>query len=180
MTERRSVEIAELGNRELGRCERKAEVGVGELRAQPLAAGKDDRAVVEGQFGRVVDGLPIRVTRQFRIEVARYEAEICGCELPLLRRPLGIAERLELLEMRELAHVDFRRKMTANRLFERLAGTEIAAGEGPGAPERIARPLPEKNLQLTSSDLEDDGQRDMGGVRAANLARGFSPHSRKP
>ena len=75
--------------------------------------------------------------------------------------PVRIAARLELLEVRELPDVDLPRQMPADRLLERLAGVEVAAGEGPVAGERLLRALPEQHLQLPGSHLEDDGE----GVR---------------
>jgi hypothetical protein len=63
-------------------------------------------------------------------------------ELPLARMPLGLAARLELLEVRELAHVDLRRQVLADRVLERLAALEVAARERPGSGEGILRALP--------------------------------------
>ena len=57
----RRVEVAELRDRERGRREREADVRVRELRAQPLAPGERDRAVVEGERRQVVHGVPGRV-----------------------------------------------------------------------------------------------------------------------
>ena len=136
--------------------------------------------MVEGEAGEILDRVPIRVAGQLGIEIARDESQIGGCELALLRRPIRIAERLELLEMGELPDVDLRGQVDPDRLFESLAGREVATRERPGAAERLARPLPEQYLQLAGSYLEDDGQRDMGGVGAGNLGLRFSPHSRKP
>ena len=50
--------------------------------------------------------MPVRVAGKLRVDVTGDEAEVCGRELPLSRRALRIAERLELFEVRELAHVD--------------------------------------------------------------------------
>jgi hypothetical protein len=59
--ERGGVKIAELGDRELRRCEREADVRVRELCAKPLAAGERDLAVVERQLGQRRDGMPGRI-----------------------------------------------------------------------------------------------------------------------
>ena len=71
---------------------------------------------------------------------------------------VGLAPRLELLQVRELLHVHLRGQMAANRVLERLARVEVAARKRPGAAERIARPLPEEHLELAVPHLEHDGQ----------------------
>jgi hypothetical protein len=71
---------------------------------------------------------------------------------------IGIAARLELLEMRELADVDLSCQVPADRLLECLAGIEVAAREGPVPRERLLRALPEQHLQLSCADLEDHGE----------------------
>src|SRR5690606_7244011 len=47
VAQRRGVQVAQGGDRELAGGEREPEVGVGQLRAQPVAGGGDDRGVVE-------------------------------------------------------------------------------------------------------------------------------------
>ena len=76
-----------------------------------------------------------------------------------VRVAVGLAARLELLQVGELPHVDLRRQVPADRVLERLAGVEVAARERPGAAERLPRPLPEEHLQLALADLEHDGER---------------------
>ena len=76
--------------------------------------------------------------------------------------PVGIAERLELLEVRDLLDVDLGREVLANRVFERLAGFEVAARERPLAGERLLRALPEERLQPRRSNLEDHRKRHLG------------------
>ena len=71
---------------------------------------------------------------------------------------LGIAARLELLEMRELANVDLPGQVPADRLLERLTGIEIAAREGPVSGERLLGALPEQHLELPGPHLEDHGE----------------------
>ena len=88
------------------------------------------------------------------IDTERDDAEVRRRELPLPRVPPGLAERLELLEVRELADVDLGREVPADRLLERLVRVEIAAREGPGAGIRILRTLPEQHLQLSRAHLE--------------------------
>src|SRR5918996_5546404 len=61
VAERRTVDLAELGDRERGRCEREADVRVRELPPQALAAGERDRGVVECHPRELVDPVPGRV-----------------------------------------------------------------------------------------------------------------------
>src|SRR6266571_4472301 len=100
MSEGSGVEVAELRQREFVGCEREADVRVRQLRPQSLAAGEDDRAVVERELGQTVRLVPRRVAGQLRIEVARDEAEVRRCQLPLVRHALRVAARLQLLEVR--------------------------------------------------------------------------------
>src|SRR5581483_11691890 len=76
----------------------------------------------------------------------------------------GVAARLQLLEVRELADVDLGREVAPNRLLERLARLEPAAGQRPGAGVGGKRALPEQRLQQAVAHLEDDGQHGVGGV----------------
>ena len=72
--------------------------------------------------------------------------------------PLRIAQRLELLQMRELADIDLRRQVSANRAFERLAVIQVAARQSPRAGKRGFRAMPQEDLELSGPDLEDDRQ----------------------
>ena len=86
--------------------------------------------------------------------------------------------------MRKLAHVHLRGEVAADRLLERLARLEVAAGQRPAAGERLARALPEQHTEEAVPDLEDGRQggvgRNGGGrVGAGRLGREFSLHSRK-
>ncbi len=58
VAERRCVQLAELRDREGLGCEREAEVGVGELRAQALSGGEGERSVVERRRREIVDRVP--------------------------------------------------------------------------------------------------------------------------
>ena len=98
-----------------------------------------------------------------RVDADRDEPEVRRRELALARVALGLAARLELLEVRERADVDLRGEVPADRLLQRLVALEIAAGERPRGRERLARALPQQHLQPPVPDLEDDGERDMGG-----------------
>ena len=109
---------------------------------------------------------------QLRVDVARHEPEVGGRELPLAAGGGRVAPRLELLEVRELAHVDLRREVAADRLLERLVRVEVAAGKRPAPANGLARPLPEQHLQLARAHLEDDRERHVGGL--------FSLGGRKP
>src|SRR5207247_2914740 len=106
---------------ELDRGEREAEIRIRELRAQTLTTGEHDRLMVERELREAVDRVPLGVVRELGIDVARNESEVGGRQLPLLRGPVGVAQRLRLLEMRELAHVDLLREMSADRSLEGLA-----------------------------------------------------------
>jgi len=63
MAERGAIKAAQLGDREGRGREREADVGVGKLRAKPLAACEDDRQVVECELGEVIDGVPTAPAR---------------------------------------------------------------------------------------------------------------------
>jgi len=63
----------------------------------------------------------------------------------------------------ELADVDLRRQMPADRLLERLARLELTAWEGPGSGERLEGALPEENVQAIASHLEHDGDCSLRG-----------------
>jgi len=72
--------------------------------------------VVERKRGKVVDPVPIGVAGKLWVDVTWYEPEVCGGELPFARRARWIAERLELLEVRQLTDVDLLRKVATNVL----------------------------------------------------------------
>jgi hypothetical protein len=69
--------------------------------------------------------------------------------------------------------------MAPNRVLERLAWLEIAAGQRPAAGEGLERPLPEEHLEHAVSHLQDDGEGDVGRSGPARLADRFLLHSRK-
>jgi hypothetical protein len=117
VAEGRAIDHPELGDRERRRREREADVRVRELGAQPLAPGQGDVAVVERHRGQVVDGVPGRVLGDARVDVRRHEAEVRRGDEPLLRIAPGVAPRLELLQVGEVADVDLGREMAANRLL---------------------------------------------------------------
>ena len=85
VTESRGVEVAQLRDRERLGCEREAGVRVRELRAQALASGEHDRAVVERGGREAVDGMPRGVVGEPGIGVGRHEPEVRRRELPLVR-----------------------------------------------------------------------------------------------
>src|SRR3954468_2456938 len=121
--------------------------------------------------------MPVRVSGKFGVDVARHEPEVGRRKLPLLRRALRIAQRLQLFEMRELAYVDLLREVPPDRFLERVALIEVATREGPTPLEWCARPLPEQRLQLAVPHLEDHGQCHMGGRRVprVSLRHSFRP-----
>ena len=101
MAERGRVEVTQLGERERRRREGEADVGVGELPAQPLAAGEDDLAVVEGERRQAVDGLPGGVLGQLGVDAGGDDAEERGRELAVRGIAAGLAPRAELLQVRD-------------------------------------------------------------------------------
>src|SRR3954471_16291669 len=117
--------------------------------------------MVERELGQARDGVPARVFRNGGIESGGHEPEIRRRELPLKRVAARVAERLELLEVGELADVDLLRQVAADRLLERVARLEVAARERPRAEERLARPLPEEDLQPALAHLQHDGEGDV-------------------
>jgi len=91
----------------------------------------------------------------------------------------GLAPRPELLEMGDLADVDLRCQLAADRAVERLVGPERSAGQGPRAAERLARPLPEQRLQYPPAHLKHSREHDLRRGCGRILER-FLPHSLKP
>jgi len=81
--------------------------------------------------------------------------------------------------MRELADVDLRGQVAADRALERLSRLEVAARQRPAPGERVAGALPEQHPEHSVADLEDDGERSVSRSGAGRLAREFSLHSRK-
>ena len=135
--------------------------------------------MVERQRRQVVDDVPGGVGGQLRIDVGGDEAEKGGGELAVARVPGGLAPRPELLEVGDLADVDLRCELAADRAVERLVGRERPAGQGPGAAERLARPLPEQRLQHPVAHLQHGREHDLRGGCGRILQR-FLPHSLKP
>ena len=90
--------------------------------------------------------------------------------------PAGVAQRLELLEVREIAHVDLLREVPARRLLERLVRL---AGRRPAAPTR-PRTAPSRAARAAPAA----GPPSPGGRRREPRARRFSVQfsigSRKP
>ena len=71
--------------------------------------------------------------------------------------------------MRQLVDVDLGLEVPANRLLERLAGLEVAAGERPASLERISRPPPHQHLERVAANLKHDRQRRVGGRLSGGL-----------
>src|SRR4051812_32897363 len=103
--------------------------------------------MVEREPRQAGDPMPGRVLRERRIDSRRNEPEIGRCDLPLGGVALWIAERPELLEVGDLAHVDLGGQVSLDRLLERLSLLEVAAGERPRPEKRFASALPEQRLQ---------------------------------
>ena len=96
----------------------------------------------------------VLVRRNRGILVGGHEPEIGGRELPAQRIALGVAAGLELLEVGELAHVDLRRQMAADRLLERLALQQLTARQRPLARERLEGALPQQHLKPAVARLQ--------------------------
>ena len=133
--------------RELVRREREADVRVRELRpqARQAASGRSRRGRTRSA-GAARRACHAGVVRDGRVDVARDEAEVRGRELPFPRIAVGVASRLELLEVGELPDVDLGREVAPDRLLERLGrprGSRRAAPSGPRtdpAPAATAAP----------------------------------------
>ena len=82
-----------------------------------------------------------------------------------------VADRHELLDVGELAHVDLLGQVAADRVLERLAADQVAAREGERAGERRLCPLPEEHLQTAVPHLEDDGEYDVGWLLVHRRSR---------
>ena len=121
--------------------------------------------------------MPARVGGDRRVDAERHEPEVRGRDLPLDRVPAGIAVGRDLLEVGDLGEVDLRREVAADRRLERLVGGEHPAGKGPGARERVERPLPEQCLQHAVAHLQHRGQGDL--CRSGRLGPRFTTHSQK-
>jgi hypothetical protein len=71
--------------------------------------------------------------------------------------------------VRELADVDLRSEVAADRVLQRLARLELAAREGPAPRVRLERPLPEEHRQPGVAHLQHDGE---GGLRRPGTRSG--------
>ena len=156
MSESGGVEVAQLRDGEGVGRQREADVRVGELGSEPVAAGQDDRAMVERQVGKAVDRMPPSIRRHSRVRMHWNQAEVRGRQLPFGGMALRVGQGLQLLEVCELSHVHLRSQVAADRALERLAGNEIAARERPGPLPRRLRPLPKKYLEDAGAHLKDN------------------------
>ena len=118
--------------------------------------------MVVRELGQLVDGMPARVGRELRVHPARHEPEERRRELAPDRVARGIAQRLELLEMRDLPHVHLLGEMPPHRLLERLVRRQRSARQRPARRERLARPLPEQRLQPSVAHLEHGREHGVG------------------
>jgi hypothetical protein len=142
-----------------GRREGEADVRVGKLRAQTLAACERDLTMVESELRQVLDGMPGRVRGHARIDVGGHEPEGGSGDHAPTRVSVGVAARLELLQVGELTDVHLGREVAPNRLLERLIGREVASRQGPGAERGFPGALPQEDLQALVRDLKDDRER---------------------
>ena len=117
--------------------------------------------------GRWSTGCQLVSARHRGIDAERHEAEVGGRDLPLDRVPPRVAVGRHLLQVRDLGEVDLHREVAADRCLEGLVRRQHAAGERPGAGERLERPLPQQCLQHAVPHLEHGGQGDLGRLRVA-------------
>src|SRR6478672_13471028 len=127
--------------------------------------------MVEGELRQLRDRMPGGVVGQLGIGVRRDEPEVRGRDLPLSGVARGVAERFELLEVGDLAHVDLRGEVLPDRLLERLTALEVATRQRPGTEKRLARPPPDESLQRAVPDLQDDCEGGVSRLLAKRLAR---------
>src|SRR5829696_1873294 len=179
MSERGSVHRPKLRDSEARRRQREADVGVGQLGPQPLAAGQHDRTMVEGKLREGTHWMPGGVLRNRRVVMDRYESQVGGRDqAPWV--PTRVAARLQLLKVGQLLDVDLGGQVPADRRLQRLAGAQHSPGQGPGAVERFPGPLPEQHLQFAVANLKHDGERLMAGpIASMHVAHRLSTYSRK-
>ena len=108
--------------------------------------------------------MPGGVLGQLRVDVRRDQSEVGSRDLPLARMTPRVAERLEQLEVGDLADVDLLGEVLEDRLLQRLIALEVATRQRPGAEKRLSPPLPEQRLQCAVADLEHDREGDMSGI----------------
>jgi len=154
-----------------------ADVGVGQLGAQPVAARFRDRPVVERGRRQVLDRMPGGVRRDARVHVGGHEGQVGRGQGAAPRVPPRIAAGLQLLQVRDVGEVHLGGQVPAQRGPETLVGAERAAGQSPAPVERRRAPAPEQDVQLLVADLEDHGQRLVGEPRHV-AAQPPSPRSR--
>ena len=137
--------------------------------------GEGDPLVVEGHRRQRVERVPGRVGGHGRVDVGRDEPEVGGGELPLVGVPVRVAQRLELLEVGEVADVDLHRQVAADRLLERLAA---ARGSRPGSDQAPANGSRARCQSSTCSTPSRTWRTTPRASRAR--ARTFSPQERTP
>ena len=158
VAERGRVDVAELAQRECLRREREADVRVGELRPQSVAARKRDRAVVEREPGQAVDGMPVRVLRQRGIDPERHDPEVGGREVPLLGWRSGSLRVSSCSRCESSRTSTFAGEVPADRILERLAGVEVAAGRDQAPANGSLARCQRSTCSLPGAHLEDDGE----------------------
>jgi hypothetical protein len=72
--------------------------------------------------------------------------------------PVGVAQCLELLEVRQLADVDLRGQVSPDRRLEPLSAGKGAAREGPAVLVRVPGALPQEHLEHAVANLQDDAE----------------------
>ena len=176
--ERRGVEVAELGDRELVRREREADVRV---RRASRAAARGRRA--RSRRGRTRAraarrrGCQAVSSGNARVDVARDEPEVGGRELPLLRR--AVRARCASPAARG-ARARARRPWRRGGAGSTAPASRPARGSRRGAPsarERLLRALPEQHLQRRRRAPAGRPRGHVGGRGVAGklVAKVFAP-----
>ncbi len=159
VAERGGVDVPQLGDREGLRGQREADVGVGQLGAQPVAPGFGDRPVVERDGREAADGVPGGVGGDARFEAGRDQGQVGGGQYPAAGVASGVAAGLQLLEVGDVGEVDLGGQVAARRGAEALPGAQRSARQRPQSVERRRGPPPEQHAQPVAADLQDHGQR---------------------
>jgi hypothetical protein len=156
VAERGAHDVPQRRHRELLRCQREPDVGVGQLRPQPVDRGVDEVGVVEGRRRQLRDGMPPRVGRQRGRRGGRDDPEVRRSQHPAAGVAADVAVGGELLEMGDLTHVHLLGEVPQDRGPQPLVGRDAATREGPPAIVWGHRPPPHQHRQHAVAHREHD------------------------